>query len=397
MSKNAYNKMRSCGNCPFFKDFKRFANFYGTATYSDKFILSAFKGSFANFTHGDADFRNYDYDARAGEFKDTRWLDWRMIRLFLERTHNRQLFTFSVAAIKTATSFLTITQYILQELEHSVDKCEQARCKEERCLTNAIQSMEAAVAYYTGSLEGPTGSGQGYLLYALADDMCKVFKTCGPNGDKSSGSSKVNLEIFNVFRDMQANIRSHRCTPARINKERISILMSIPLVQATLQQAFIGDRQAGASLVEEATGAALAASVVPMVGNCKTSDGEIIYENMKTNRGYKTDFAVIKATFERNYDCLSIKCADIGGYWFNGITGGFYMDGFYPCGIDPPKPWSPGQVVGFVVAALAGVVLLYGVFKGCRYFHFFGMCKTLQKKLRRKPTTATVRSSGVQA
>jgi hypothetical protein len=67
MSRNARNKMRSCGNCPYYNEFRKFENYYGGATFGDKFVLSAFQGGFANFTHGDADFRNYDLDARAGE------------------------------------------------------------------------------------------------------------------------------------------------------------------------------------------------------------------------------------------------------------------------------------------------------------------------------------------
>ncbi|GKY95292.1 hypothetical protein MPSEU_000491100 [Mayamaea pseudoterrestris] len=357
MSKNAFKKMRPrCfgGGCGYFKDFRKFEQYYGTADYGDKFTSSAFKGGFANFTHGDANFRDYDFDARA-------------------------------AAIMTATSFMILTQYILQELEHSLDKCEHAECKEEHCLKNAIQSMEAGVAYYTGSLEGPDGSGNGYLLYALADKMCKVFKTCGPNGDKTSDrmGSKINIEMFDQFKQMQANIKSHRCTPARKNKERIAILMSVPLIQATLMQAYIGDRQPGASLVDEAHGAAFAASVVPIVASCKVSDGNIIYANMKTGKGYKGNFEDVKLAFERNYECMGVKCSDVGGYWFNGIASGFYMDGFYPCGVEPPKPWTGGQVVGFVFASLVGTVVLYGVFKTCRYFHFFGFCKTMQKRARR--------------
>lgn len=291
---------------------------------------------------------------------------------------------------------MILTQYILQELEHSIDKCENAECKEEHCLKNAIQSMEAGVAYYTGSLEGPEGNGQGYLLYALADDMCKVFKTCGPKGDKISGKSKVNIEIFEQFNEMQSNIRNHKCTPARINKERISQLMFVPLIQATLQQAFIGARQAGSSLVDEARGAAFAASVVPLVASCEVSDGNIIYANMKTGKGYKTNFDEVKNALERNYACMRVECSDVGGYWFNGITGGHYMEGFYPCGVEPPKPWTAGEMIGFVVASLAGVTVMWGLFRTCRYFHFFGMCKTLQKKMRRRPVDLRP-SLGVQA
>lgn len=294
---------------------------------------------------------------------------------------------YHAAAIKTASSFMIITQYILQELEHSIDKCDFAECKEIHCLTHAIQSMEAGVAYYTGSLEGPDGNGRGYLLYALADEMCKLFKTCGPNGDKTSGSSKVNIEIFEQFREMHANILAHQCTAARTNRDRITVLMSIPLVQATLYQAYIGAKQAGASLVDEARGAAFAASVVPIVADCATSDGNIIYSNMKTGKGYKTNFEEIKAAFENNYECMRIKCSDIGGYWFNSIAGGFYIDGFYPCDVEPPEPWTAGQIVGFVIASLAVAMVLWGIFKVCRYFHFFGMCKSLQKRARRRPVT----------
>lgn len=75
MSKNSFKKMRACSNCPYYSTFRKFEHYYGSPIYGDKFVLSAFRGGFANFTHGDADFRNYDFEARAGKGRVSVMLD----------------------------------------------------------------------------------------------------------------------------------------------------------------------------------------------------------------------------------------------------------------------------------------------------------------------------------
>jgi hypothetical protein len=279
--------------------------------------------------------------------------------------------------------------FVLQELETAIVQCEAATCLTQQCLYNAIHSMEAGVAFYAGSLEGTEGQGAGNLMYDLADEMCIDFKTCGPNGDKTVGTSKVNLNIMDQFRQMQANILSHQCTPARLNKESIAIQMTVPLVQATLKYAYITGRKSDATRVDEAKGAAYASSSIPYAGKCRPGDGQVIWDYMKTGKDWSVDFAQVKDAYERNYHCMKITCYDVGGLWFNGIVSGLYMEGAEPCWYAPPKPLTHGQIVGLVVASLFAVAVSYGLFKACRYFHYFGLCTKLQRRNRQANMNST--------
>merc|ERR1712046_242311 len=61
-------------------------------------------------------------------------------------------------------------------------------------------------------------------------------------------------------------------------------------------------------------GAVFAASVLPLVHDCSTEAAGTIYDNMKLG-ATSTDFVAVKNAFESTYSCLSISCAEVGGYW----------------------------------------------------------------------------------
>ena len=44
------------------------------------------------------------------------------------------------------------------------------------------------------------GTGTGYLVYNLADKRCENFNTCGSDGTASTGTSKVNSDLLELFR-----------------------------------------------------------------------------------------------------------------------------------------------------------------------------------------------------
>ncbi|CAN0550013.1 unnamed protein product, partial [Laminaria digitata] len=63
-------------------------------------------------------------------------------------------------------------------------------------------------AFYAGSLEGVDGSGDGFMIHALADKRCENFATCTADDDGSdiSGNSAVNAEMLKLFKEGQVKL-----------------------------------------------------------------------------------------------------------------------------------------------------------------------------------------------
>ena len=76
-------------------------------------------------------------------------------------------------ATKKGTSHLAIWMYVIGLMEEAISTC-QARAGN----SEVMRRWDEAVALYTGSLEGTDGSGQGLLLYELADKRRTNFRNC---------------------------------------------------------------------------------------------------------------------------------------------------------------------------------------------------------------------------
>lgn len=217
-------------------------------------------------------------------------------------------------AIKKATAYMSIWMYVIREMEDAVDDC-KADCDETGCNGDTVRAWDEAVAFYTGSLEGPSGVGSGNLLYALADKRCKDFKTCGDLAKSTEGTSHVNLEIFRHFSLGSRMLAKAECEEARDYKKRIEIMMMVPLIQGTLRYAYIISSDQNAGEKAEAEGATFAASILPIVHACDEDAADIIYKNMKTGQANGVVFQDVKTAFESVYDCMGIRGTDVGGLW----------------------------------------------------------------------------------
>lgn len=205
--------------------------------------------------------------------------------------------------------------YAIRELERASLFCSE-------------RSLDEAVGLYTGSVEGENGTlGSGYQMYALANKRCPNFKTCGPNGDALTGNSKVNIDIFSQFTQIQENVRTFQCSNIPANRLRIVQLVFVPLVQATLRYAFLVNFFA-ASEATRVELSAFAAAVLPVVHACSPADAALIHSNVKVG-AVSTNFAAVKGAFERNYACMGITCKEVGGF-YDGAVGDYYS-GAAPC------------------------------------------------------------------
>jgi len=267
-------------------DFKKFVDFYGSESYADDIIIAAFEGGKTSFSTGkDLDMSNYDLVARA-------------------------------EIISKASAYMAVWMYVVRELEHAIYLCETGDCDENSCFGKpAVHEVDEAVAFYAGSLEGTDGSGDGVLTYNLADNRASDFKTAGENGDSIEGTAKVNIDLLEEFKKASDHIVNAECASVRDDTTRIVQLMTIPLIQGTLRYAYFTGEQNDTTQKSEAEGAIFAASVLPFVAACNEADAEIIYENTKTGQANSANFTAVKDAFERNYECMGVTPADVGGLW----------------------------------------------------------------------------------
>ena len=171
------------------------------------------------------------------------------------------------------------------------------------------------MAFYVGSLEGADGSGDGNLLYALADKRCENYGTCDDDG-----MSAVNSNVMQLFDRGLEEVQSGGCADLVSTKNAIVKQMIVPMVQGTLRYAYKLAYLSGGHK-ELSEGDAFATAVVPFLYQCSDEDADLVRDNLNfeavsgsalTDSVMADGFDAVKAAFEDNYGCLGITCADMG-------------------------------------------------------------------------------------
>ena len=94
---------------------------------------------------------------------------------------------------------MAVRNYVFRELEHANFLCNAGDCNEDSCLGKpAVHEVDEAVAFWVGSLEGTDGSGNGVLMYDMAENRAKESGTV-TNG--LSGTNTMMLALFNAAKD----------------------------------------------------------------------------------------------------------------------------------------------------------------------------------------------------
>ena len=341
-SEHEAEKMFRCKHdCPY-PDYEKFYNYYGQLDYGDLWIQAAFGGRSTNFgdtkfDRGNVDFSLLSWTARAGEYEFERLLfvvtsQINQYLLFHGATDSTDSFQFFwLEAIQRATVYLNVFIQVYRTMqEFAIEHCRAGVPTEVGHWNDPVTNWDNAVAIYTGSLEGTEGTGNGHLLYTLADETCAAFKTCGEKRKSTSGTSSVNLEIFSHFQDGQGFLESGECEFAQGKKDRIIQLMTVPLIQGTIRSAYILENESVDDDQQKGAAIAFAAAILPDVHFCSPDDAMVIYDQLRISRTDKVKFLDVKLAFERNYECLGVTCADIGGYYDS--KKGRYFKNAEPCG-----------------------------------------------------------------
>lgn len=146
--------------------------------------------------------------------------------------------------------------FCIRELEDAIDMCKNNNTE------GANHEVDEAIAFWTGSLEGTDGSGDGVMAYALADKRCANFKTCGDAGDSIEGTSAVNTKYFDILLTMTVHLTDKDCEGASVQRDSAISVMFVPVIQGTLlyaQRLSVGNTNITDK--EEGEGAAFAAAV----------------------------------------------------------------------------------------------------------------------------------------
>jgi len=317
-STGAKKRMYDCDDCPQ-NYFKQFYDYYGEFDYGNQIVMAAFDGGATNLRNFNSDFSMYKYDGRE-------------------------------QIIKKGTAFMIVWMYIVYNLEDAVADCE-SKCTLQTCNDDiGAHSWDMAVAFYTGMLEGDNGQGSGKFPYALADKRCGNFNTCGENGNRVSGTSKVNLEINRNFKSGLAKFLQGDCEAVKGHKDVIINLMKIPLIQGTLRYAWKTDNEAYSEKAE-AEGAIFAMSIAPMVATCNAAAGQVLEDNLQVGQNGSANFKEVKAALESVYDCLGVDPCMVGGLW-DQASQSYLMDA------EPPKECKGGPSAAPSNTASVGVATL---------------------------------------
>jgi len=221
---------------------------------------------------------------------------------------------------KKTSAYMGVWMYVIREMEDAIQDC-QIGCI--NCNDDPVHAWDEAVAFYSGSLEGTTGSSNGKLLYRLAEKRCSNFGTCG-------AATSVNTRIIPLFTQGRNRLEASECSAIPTLRDDIVKLMMIPLIQGSLRYAYKVDLQQGGTK-EKAEGVAFSNAVLPMVHQCSASAATTISNNVEYT-ATSTTFADVKSAFESVYSCLGLTCDDIGGLIDTGST---YLEGAAPCSTGP--------------------------------------------------------------
>lgn len=310
-STEAFKAMKNCPDSSiecFYDDFQLFVDYYGDTDYGNKWINAAANGTNTGFKTGRGN----------ADFKD------------MVGTRGRG----RAEAMTQGAIYLNVWMWAIRHMEVAVDNCnvECTPANKGFCYTDAIASWDQAFAYYAGSLEGSTGSGNGVLLYSLAEARAAEFKTAGYLSDQLQGTSYVNLELLHLFNKGQ-DILSARGQPTQCSelgaiKQKIVNLMKVPVIQTLYRYAWMRETIDENAERQEARGATFAAAILPYVHACKPSHATTLYNLMAVGTDpTKVSFSRVRSTLESLYPCLGVTCAQIGGIFRNGQ----YLDGAGPC------------------------------------------------------------------
>lgn len=128
--------------------------------------------------------------------------------------------------------YQNVWMYVIYEMQDAINDCEDG---DQTANFEAVHAWDEAWAFYAGSLEGENvgGSGDGQMIYALAEKRCENFGTCtgDDDGNDFAGISSINDRLLDLFEEGRDLLDEGECSAAEEIMEDIIKLMKVPLIQ----------------------------------------------------------------------------------------------------------------------------------------------------------------------
>ena len=232
-----------------------------------------------------------------------------------------------IELIKKGTPYQCVWMYVLHEFEDAIADCRAGDIYDnDKTPTGAApHAWDEGVAFYAGSLEGETGGSSGQLLHNLAQKRCGRMGTCA-----ADDMAEANVEIYKLFNQGRDEIQAEKCDDAAETLNKIIPLMTLPLVQGTVEYAYKSDPKSAYDckhqaegdrdcLKEWAEGWAFAAAALPQIAKCDADAAQVVRNNLEVpSEGGKAGDQVpdgymkVKEAVESTYECLGITCEQVG-------------------------------------------------------------------------------------
>jgi len=201
-----------------------------------------------------------------------------------------------------AVMVLNVWMEIVHLMHETLQACKNKQLRDD----SGVHSMDAAVAYWIGDGQIAGDSENGHLLYALSENFGEAFNI--DNG----GQSRTNTNILRLFNKAKNEVSlPNACSESQTTYARLRDIvnqlipqMAIPLIQGLIKSLRANDRERVKIYAH---------AFVPLVAGCNPSLFVSLKEKLLANTGFNVvDVELIIGLIRQSYDCLGLKCDDIG-------------------------------------------------------------------------------------
>jgi hypothetical protein len=226
----------------------------------------------------------------------------RLVRSFFDDSSIFSLATSASLPVEAAIA-MNLWLHVTYQLHSAVTQCQLEVAD--------VSYIDAAAAYWIGSIPLTDNATQGFLLYSLTEKASDWFE------QRSSGrASPINVKLLELFKQATLLLTSPRAcqggstTASHLRSVIFQCIsqMTIPLIQHLIANLKLGDR---------ARVKIYAHALVPLLVGCRSSAFLFLKSKLIDSSYSDADVVEIISTIEGAYDCLGLSCGDIGSY--NGI------------------------------------------------------------------------------
>jgi len=200
-----------------------------------------------------------------------------------------------------AARALNLWMYVVHELYQAVDNCKRKLVKDD----DGVHSIDEVAAYYIGDSQQTGSAEEGHSLYAMTEKIGDIF------GQDNNGQTVVNIKIVGLLNDAKNEISyPGACTTNTETYKRLRTLahkiisqMTVPLIQNLIYNLVENDRERVRLYAN---------AFVPLTAACEPSKFTFLRNKLMIEKYNVVDVDNIIRIIESTYQCLGLKCEDIG-------------------------------------------------------------------------------------